>query len=122
MMYVCDSASGGKFWSVSVSGSRITTHWGKMTDGQSKTKDFGTKEQATKEAEKLVKAKTKGGYVKAQPQKKRGKGKTKASDEPAPAAKKQKAAASCAKKTVKDEVKDEVKGEPPEAKKTKKKA
>merc|ERR1711998_801517 len=63
---VCDSSSGGKFWAVAVSGSELKTTWGKVgTPGQSKTKDFGTDDKALKEAQKLVKAKSKGGYVMA---------------------------------------------------------
>lgn len=61
---VCNSSSGGKFWHVQVIGSEMTTTYGKIgKDGQSTTKDFGTEEKATKEAEKLVKQKEKKGYV-----------------------------------------------------------
>ena len=61
---VCESSSGGKFWSVSVSGSEMTTSWGKLgSTGQTKVKDCGSEDKAVKEAEKLQKAKLKGGYV-----------------------------------------------------------
>ncbi len=53
-----------KFWEIEVSGSVVTTHWGRIgTDGQTKSKDLGSAEQADKEAEKQVSAKAKKGYV-----------------------------------------------------------
>ena len=61
---MCESSSGGKFWTVSVSGSEMTTSWGKVgSTGQTKLKDCGSEDKAVKEAEKLHKAKVKGGYV-----------------------------------------------------------
>jgi predicted DNA-binding WGR domain protein len=62
---VCESASGGKFWNVKVSGSEMTTTYGKVgaTSGASNTKEFASEEKAVKEAEKLVKQKEKKGYV-----------------------------------------------------------
>jgi DNA ligase-1 len=61
-----ENTSGGasKFWEVSVSGSSLTTRWGKIgSDGQTKTKTFATAEKAQSEADKLVGEKTAGGYV-----------------------------------------------------------
>jgi len=56
-----DGAS--KFWEVSVSGSSLTTRWGKIgTAGSTKTKTFATAEKAQAEADKLVKEKMAGGY------------------------------------------------------------
>ncbi len=56
-----DGAS--KFWEVSVSGTGVTTRWGKIgSDGQTKTKTFATAEKAHAEADKLVKEKTAAGY------------------------------------------------------------
>ena len=57
-----DGAS--KFWEVGVSGSSLTTRWGKIgTAGSSKTKTFATAEKAQAEADKLIQEKTAGGYV-----------------------------------------------------------
>jgi DNA ligase 1 len=53
-----------KFWEVSVSGSAMTTKWGRIgTEGQSKTKTFATPEKAQTEADKLIAEKTKKGYT-----------------------------------------------------------
>jgi len=61
---VCESSSGGKFWTVSVSGSEMTTTWGKVgSTGQTKVKECASGDKAVKEAEKLYKSKVKGGYV-----------------------------------------------------------
>jgi len=61
---MADSASGGKFWQVDVSGSTMTTCWGKVgTAGQSKVKECDSEEQAVKEAEKLAYSKEKAGYA-----------------------------------------------------------
>ena len=52
-----------KFWEIEMSGTEVTTRWGKIgTDGQEKTKDFGSEEKAQKEYDKLVEEKTKKGY------------------------------------------------------------
>ena len=61
---VCESSTGGKFWNVEVSGSEMTTAYGKVgASGASSTKQFDSEAKATKEAEKLVKQKEKKGYV-----------------------------------------------------------
>ena len=61
---VADSSSGGKFWSVEVSGSKLICSWGKVgTKGSQSTKEMGSAEKALKEAQKKAKAKEKGGYV-----------------------------------------------------------
>jgi len=58
-----DSSSGGKFWEIEVSGSDVTTRWGKEgTDGAEKSKSFPSAEKAQKEAEKQIKAKKRNGY------------------------------------------------------------
>jgi predicted DNA-binding WGR domain protein len=52
-----------KFWKIEINNDTHTVTYGKIgTDGQSKTKTFESVEKATKEAEKLIKAKTKKGY------------------------------------------------------------
>jgi predicted DNA-binding WGR domain protein/Leucine-rich repeat (LRR) protein len=52
-----------KFWKIDVNNNTHTVTYGKIgTNGQSKTKTFESVEKATKEAEKLIKAKTKKGY------------------------------------------------------------
>lgn len=53
-----------KFWEISMSGSDVTTRWGKIgTDGQSKTKTFKDEAAAKKEYDKLIAEKTGKGYV-----------------------------------------------------------
>ena len=52
-----------KFWEVSVSGAAVTVRFGKLgAAGQTQTKDHGSPETASKEAEKLVREKVKKGY------------------------------------------------------------
>jgi predicted DNA-binding WGR domain protein len=47
-----------------MSGSEVTTRWGKIgTDGQSKTKQFKDEAAAKKEYDKLIEEKTGKGYV-----------------------------------------------------------
>lgn len=59
------SASGGKFWCISVDDEHhVTTSWGKLGNtGQSKVKPFASAADATKFVDSQVKAKTKQGYV-----------------------------------------------------------
>lgn len=58
--------SSSKFWEVRVSGSEVTTAWGRIgTSGQQKTKAFASAEAADKEMTKQIRAKTKKGYVEA---------------------------------------------------------
>jgi len=53
-----------KFWEISVSGSSLTTWWGRIgTEGQSKTKTFADAAKAQAEADKLIEEKTGKGYV-----------------------------------------------------------
>jgi predicted DNA-binding WGR domain protein len=55
-----------KFWEVEQQGSAVHLRWGKIgANGQSKVKELDSKEDATKEVEKLIKQKTKKGYVEA---------------------------------------------------------
>ncbi len=62
--YEFKEGSSSKFWEIEMSGTEVTTRWGKIgTDGQEKTKDFGTEEKAQKEHDKLVAEKTKKGYA-----------------------------------------------------------
>lgn len=59
-------AQSSKFWEVSVKGSSFVVRYGKIgTEGQTKTKDFSTKVDATEAAEKLASSKRKKGYVAA---------------------------------------------------------
>jgi predicted DNA-binding WGR domain protein/Leucine-rich repeat (LRR) protein len=54
-----------KFWKIEVNNNTHTVTYGKIgTDGKGKTKTFETPELATKDAEKLIKSKTKKGYQK----------------------------------------------------------
>src|SRR4051812_4409423 len=56
--------SSHKFWNVDVQGSAVVVTFGKIgTQGQTQTKPFATPEKAKAEAEKLVREKTKKGYV-----------------------------------------------------------
>ncbi len=55
--------SSSKFWEIKMTGTDVTTRYGKIgTDGQNTLKQFGDAAAATKEYEKLVKEKTKKGY------------------------------------------------------------
>lgn len=52
-----------KFWQVEVDGSDLNLRWGRLgTSGQSQTKSFASDAAAAKEADKLIKEKTKKGY------------------------------------------------------------
>ncbi len=56
--------SSSKFWQIEQDGTKLTIQWGKIgTAGQSQVKDFAGDAQATAEHDKLVKEKTKKGYV-----------------------------------------------------------
>lgn len=62
------STEGGanKFWAVSVNGADLTVHFGRIgTQGQRQTKTFPTPEAAQAEQSKLIREKTKKGYVEA---------------------------------------------------------
>ncbi|MCI5058715.1 MAG: STM4015 family protein [Flavobacteriales bacterium] len=64
LIYQDDSSN--KFWKISVSGNSHTVTYGRVgTDGTSKTKEFGSPEDAVKDANKLVKAKKRKGYQEA---------------------------------------------------------
>ena len=53
-----------KFWEVSVTDTDLTVRFGRIgTNGQTKTKSFASAEAASKERDKLVKEKTRGGYT-----------------------------------------------------------
>jgi len=55
--------SSNKFWEIRVEGSSHTVRFGKIgTDGQTKTKDFGSAAAAKVDADKLIAEKTKKGY------------------------------------------------------------
>lgn len=52
-----------KFWKITVSGDSHTVNYGKIgTDGQQKTKEFSSSEEALESAEKLIVSKLKKGY------------------------------------------------------------
>jgi len=60
---VAEGSSGGKFWECEVVGKTLNTRWGREgSDGQSKTHKYPSEEKAQKEAEKLIRQKTKKGY------------------------------------------------------------
>lgn len=54
-----------KFWEVTVSGTTVTVHFGKIgaEHGQTSEKEFATAAEAQTHADKLVVEKTKKGYV-----------------------------------------------------------
>lgn len=55
-----------KFWIIELNGKSHTVKYGRQgTDGQTKTKDFGSEDEARKSYDKLVAQKTKKGYVEA---------------------------------------------------------
>lgn len=62
--YELSDGKSHKFWAAEVEGGELTTKWGRIgTDGQSKTKSLGSAEAADKELTKLIRAKTKKGYL-----------------------------------------------------------
>src|SRR4051794_20368748 len=62
--FECVEDGAAKFWEVAVDGGAMTVRFGKIgTDGQAKTKDLGSAEAAAKEADKLIREKTKKGYL-----------------------------------------------------------
>jgi len=119
---VADSKSGGKFWAVEVDGTSLTTTWGKVGDsGSSKTKEFADEAAAVKEAEKLMKAKEKGGYIMEEATAKK-KPKAAAKKAPAKKAPAKKAPAAAKKAPPKKKKAEEEDDEAPPAKKAKKAA
>ena len=59
-------SSSSKFWNIELDGPSHTVNYGRTgTNGQSKTKDFDSDEEAKKSFDKLVTSKTKKGYVDA---------------------------------------------------------
>ncbi len=62
--FECTEDGASKFWEVSVSGTSLTTRWGKIgAAGQEKTKTYATAGKARQEADKLIGEKTAKGYV-----------------------------------------------------------
>lgn len=58
--------SSSKFWEADVSGSSLTTRWGRIgTEGRTQTQTFASPEQARREQEKLIAQKTKKGYTRS---------------------------------------------------------
>jgi predicted DNA-binding WGR domain protein len=59
------SGAASKFWEVTVDGSKISIRFGKIgvANGQTTVKEFDSKEEALAQVEKLIKEKTKKGYV-----------------------------------------------------------
>jgi predicted DNA-binding WGR domain protein len=58
------SATAEKYWEITQVGKNVTVRFGKIgADGQLKVKEFDTKEEAEAEVAKLIKEKTKKGYV-----------------------------------------------------------
>lgn len=73
--WVSPSASGGKFWTISLSGSTVTTTFGKLgSTGQSSTKSLPNKAKAVEFVLKTIKEKEKKGYKKHADSKKRDAG------------------------------------------------
>lgn len=60
-------AKSHKFWEIEIEGDAFTVRYGKFgTDGQVQTKTFASDDKAQAEAEKVIKSKTKKGYVEVQ--------------------------------------------------------
>ena len=67
--FTCQDGKSDKFWSISTNGGSFTVRYGKTgTDGQEKTKAFGSAELCEQEAGKLVAEKLKKGYVAEDPE------------------------------------------------------
>ena len=61
------SENAAKFWEVNLVDNTIVVRYGRIgTNGQTKEKNFSTREEAEQEVEKLVKEKTKKGYIEKQ--------------------------------------------------------
>lgn len=59
-----EAAFSSKYWEIEQVGKKLTIRFGKIgTDGQLTVKEYESKEDAQKEYEKLIKSKTKKGYV-----------------------------------------------------------
>lgn len=59
-----NEGTASKFWEIAISGTDVTTRWGKIgSDGQEKTNGFASEERARKEYDKLIEEKTGKGYV-----------------------------------------------------------
>ena len=62
--FTCSEDGTSKFWEISVEGATLTVRYGKLgSEGQAKTKALATPEQAEAERAKLVREKTRKGYV-----------------------------------------------------------
>lgn len=62
--YELKDGKSAKFWQIDLSGDSFTVRYGRIgTDGQSSTKVYSDAATAQREAEKLIKSKTKKGYV-----------------------------------------------------------
>jgi DNA ligase-1 len=62
--FECVAGASSKFWEISVTGSDMTTRWGRIgSAGQSKTKSFKDEAAAQAQAEKLIAEKTGDGYL-----------------------------------------------------------
>ncbi len=60
-------AKSHKFWEIEIEGDAFTVRYGKFgADGQVQTKTFASEDKAAAEAEKVIKSKTKKGYVEVQ--------------------------------------------------------
>src|SRR5690606_23609190 len=60
-------AKSHKFWEIETEGDAFTVRYGKIgTDGQVQTKTYASADKAAAEADKLIKSKTKKGYVEVQ--------------------------------------------------------
>ena len=58
--------SSSKFWEVELRGHEHVVRFGRTgTDGQTRTKRFGSPEEASRDAEQLIAEKTRKGYVPA---------------------------------------------------------
>lgn len=63
-MFEFHEGTSDKFWEITLSGTAHTVRYGRIgTEGQSKTRDFGTEAKAQADAEKLIKQKTGKGYA-----------------------------------------------------------
>jgi len=62
--FVNQQADSNKFWIIEQFDNRYTVTWGKMgAKGRTKDKEYDSSEECSKEIEKLVKSKIKGGYT-----------------------------------------------------------
>ena len=62
--FTLEDGSSSKFWNITLTNDSFEVHFGRIgTDGQRRTKSFSDSVEAEKEYEKVIRQKTKKGYI-----------------------------------------------------------